>query len=67
MLSVSVGDQTFCCCYLLQGSQAKLHSLTPAQKAYMSSLSYGLDTIVSAEQDLGSPAEIPALGSDPVR
>lgn len=33
----------------------------------MSSLSYGLDTIVSAEQDLGSPAEIPALGSDPVR
>lgn len=47
------------------GSQAKLHSLTPAQKAYMSSLSYGLDTIVSAEQDLGSPAEIPALGSDP--
>lgn len=53
--------------YCLQGSQAKLHSLTPAQKAYMSSLSQGLDTIVSAEQDLGSPAEIPALGSDPVR
>ncbi|KAL9985699.1 hypothetical protein ACROYT_G008133 [Oculina patagonica] len=47
------------------GSQAKLHSLTPAQKAYMGSLSHGLDTIVSAEQDLGSPAEIPALGSDP--
>lgn len=53
--------------HCLQGSQAKLHSLTPAQKAYMSSLSQGLDTIVSAEQDLGSPAEIPALGSDPVR
>ena len=49
-----------------QGSQAKLHSLTPAQKAYMSSLSQGLDTIESAEKDLGTPAQIPALGSDPV-
>ena len=49
-----------------QGSQAKLHSLTPAQKAYMGSLSQGLDTIESAEKDLGTPAQIPALGSDPV-
>ncbi|XP_073240951.1 talin-like [Porites lutea] len=47
------------------GSQAKLHSLTPAQKAYMGSLSQGLDTIESAEKDLGTPAQIPALGSDP--
>ena len=49
-----------------QGGQAKLHSLSPAQKAYMSSLSQGLDTIGAAEKDLGSPAQIPALGSDPV-
>ena len=56
------------CCIIFfpQGSQAKLHSLTPAQKAYMSSLSQGLDTIESAEKDLGTPAQIPALGSDPV-
>lgn len=33
----------------------------------MSSLSQGLDTIDLAEKDLGSPAQIPALGSDPVR
>lgn len=32
----------------------------------MSSLSQGLDTIESAEKDLGTPAQIPALGSDPV-
>ena len=55
------------CGFFFQGSQAKLHSLTPAQKAYMSSLSQGLDTITSAEKDLGSPAQIPALGSDPVK
>ena len=32
----------------------------------MSSLSQGLDTIESAEKDLGTPAQIQALGSDPV-
>ena len=32
----------------------------------MSSLSQGLDNIESAEKDLGTPAQIPALGSDPV-
>lgn len=47
------------------GSQAKFHTLTPAQKAYMSSLNQGINTIDTAEKELGSPVQIPALGSDP--
>ena len=32
----------------------------------MSSLNQGINTIDTAEKELGSPVQIPALGSDPV-
>ncbi|XP_048581539.1 talin-like isoform X2 [Nematostella vectensis] len=47
------------------GSQAKLHNLTPAQQAYMSSLSQGIDSVDTADEELKRPVNIVALGSDP--
>jgi len=55
------------CVFHPQGTQGKLHNLTPAQQAYMSSLSHGLDSIDNADQELKAPVNVIALGTDPVR
>jgi talin len=51
----------------LQVQQSRITSvLTEPQRALLSTISAGHDVIITAEKELGTKAQIPELGSDPV-
>jgi hypothetical protein len=53
--------------FSLQVQQSRITSvLTEPQRALLSTISAGHDVIITAEKELGTKAQIPELGSDPV-